>query len=124
MMPKRVYRFLWTGWLVVPFVAATVGWAQPWDELSPSQRYDTMQKYREYEKLPPEKKEDIDKRYERWRRMPDAKRDRVLRNYERYRSMPPDERREFNRKYNRWRHDSAPSAQDSGGRRKRGKKNR
>lgn len=100
--------FVWS--LVTPAAAP----AQQWEHLSPRERYDTMQKYREYENLPPERKEALDERYERWRKLPDAKREKVLRNYRRYQQMPPSERKQFNRKYNRWREDSRPKRERHG----------
>jgi hypothetical protein len=95
-------------------VPAPEAQAQEWNHLTPRERYDTMQKYREYENLPKDRKKDVDKRYEQWRSMPDAKRERVLRNYERYQKMPPSERRQFDRKYDRWRQDAGPRRERRG----------
>ena len=77
--------------------------AQNWRDLSPKERYDALQNYRQHERLPEDRQRDIEKRYERWQGMSPDERDRVRQNYERFRQLPPGERERFQRKYDKWR---------------------
>ena len=82
--------------------------AQNWRDLSPKERYDAMQNYRQHEQLPEERQRDIEQRYEQWRSLPPDERDRVRQNYERFKQMPPQERERFERKYEKWKHHAEP----------------
>jgi hypothetical protein len=94
-------------------LATTAAWAHPllaggWRDLSPKERYDTMQNYWRHERLPQERQKDIEQQYERWRSMPPDERDRVRQNYERLRQLPPGERERFQRKYEKWKQQGEP----------------
>lgn len=103
-------------WLMAAIISAWLGStasAQPllardWHELSPRERYDTMQNFWRHERLPQERQRDIEQRYERWRSMPPDERNRVRQNYERFRQLPPKERERFQRKYEKWKHQGEP----------------
>jgi hypothetical protein len=82
--------------------------AQNWPDLSPKERYDALQNYRQHQQLPAERQQDIERRYERWRNLPPDERARVRQNYERFRQLPPKERERFERKYEKWKHRAAP----------------
>ncbi len=81
--------------------------AQGWRDLSPKQRYNTLQNYWQHEQLPQDRQREIEQRYERWRSMSPDERARVQQNYERFRKLPPHERERFQRKYNKWREQGA-----------------
>ena len=77
--------------------------AEGWHDLSPKQRYDTLQNYWQHQQLPQDRQREIEQRYERWRGMSPDERARVQQNYERFRKLPPPERERFQRKYDKWR---------------------
>jgi len=82
--------------------------AQNWQDLSPRERYDTLQNYRRHEQLPADRQRDIEQNYDQWRNMPPDQRDRVRQNYERFKQMPPQEQERFERKYQKWRSQTPP----------------
>lgn len=82
--------------------------AQDWQHLSPTQRYDALRNYWQYEKLPEDRQKAVDRGYERWRAMPEDQRAKIRENYERLRRLPPDERERFERRYEKWRGQAAP----------------
>lgn len=90
-------------------VAAFPLLAQNWRELSPGERYDALQNYRQHERLPEDSRRDIEKRYERWQQMSPDERERVRQNYDRLQRMPPQERARMQRKYEKWRQQGTPS---------------
>ena len=77
--------------------------AQGWRDLSPQERYKTLQNYWQHQQLPQDRQREIEQRYERWRGMSPDERARIQQNYERFRKLPPQERERFQRKYNKWR---------------------
>jgi hypothetical protein len=83
---------------------------QNWRDLSPKERYDAMQNYRQHEQLPQERKKEIEDRYERWRNMPPNERDRIRENYQRLQQLPPQERDQFERKYEKWKRQPTPGS--------------
>ncbi len=89
--------------LAGPVVHAQPFPAQGWRDLSPKQRYNTLQNYWQHQQLPQERQREIEQRYQRWRSMSPDERARVQQNYERFRKLPPQERERFQRKYNKWR---------------------
>lgn len=89
-------------WLAAAPVAAHPLLARDWHDLSPKERYDSIQNYWQHERLPQERQHDIEQHYERWRSMPPNERNRVRQNYERFRQLPPHERERFQRKYEKW----------------------
>jgi hypothetical protein len=82
--------------------------AERWRDLSPRQRYDTLQNYWRHQQLPADRQREIEQRYERWRGMSPDERDRIRQNYERLRQLPPQERERFQRKYDKWRQKGEP----------------
>jgi hypothetical protein len=87
----------------VRLVSAQTGLDRGWRDLSPKQRYESLQNYWHHERLPQERQREIEQRYERWRSMSPDERARVRQNYERFRKLPPQERERFQRKYDKWR---------------------
>ena len=83
--------------------------AQNWRELSPGERYETLQNYQQHERLPENSQRDIEKRYQRWQQMSPDERERIRQNYERLQQLPPQERDRVQRKYEKWRQQTAPS---------------
>jgi len=77
--------------------------AEQWRDLSPEQRYRSLQNYWQHEQLPAERQREIEQRYERWRGMSPEERSRIQQNYQRFQQLPPQEREQFQRKYDRWR---------------------
>ena len=77
--------------------------AEGWRDLSPKQRYQSLQNYWHHQQLPQERQREIEQRYERWRSMSPDERTHVRQNYERFRKLPPQERERFQRKYDKWR---------------------
>ena len=77
--------------------------AQNWRELSPGERYDALQNYRQHERLPEDTRRAIEKRYERWQQMSPEERERIRQNYQRLQQLPPQERERIQRKYEKWR---------------------
>lgn len=88
---------------VVSAVPARVLVAERWHDLSPKQRYRTLQNYWRHQQLPADRQRDIEQRYQRWRGMSPEERARIQQNYERFRQLPPEERERFQRKYDKWR---------------------
>ncbi|MFI5399318.1 MAG: DUF3106 domain-containing protein [Candidatus Binatia bacterium] len=83
--------------------------AERWHDLSPKQRYQTLQNYWRHQQLPADRQREIEQRYERWRGMSPDERARIQQNYERFRQLPPQERERFQRKYDKWRqHGESP----------------
>jgi len=82
--------------------------AERWHDLSPRQRYQTLQNYWEHQQLPAERQREIEQRYERWRGMSPEERTRIQQNYQRFQELPPQEREQFQRKYDRWRQKGEP----------------
>jgi hypothetical protein len=111
-MARRVITLAWLLACAAAFtVRAALGLpllAQNWRDLSPRERYDAMQNYRQHEQLPPDRQQDMERRYEQWRNLPPDERARVRQNYERFRQMPPQERERFERKYEKWRRHTQP----------------
>jgi hypothetical protein len=87
----------------VPVVSVKSALAQRWRDLSPKQRYESLQNYWQHEQLPQEHQREIEQRYERWRNMSPDERARVRQNYERFKQLPPQERERFQRRYDKWR---------------------
>ena len=83
--------------------------AQNWRELSPGERYETLQNYQQHERLPEDSRRAIEKRYERWQQMSPGERERIRQNYQRLQQLPPQERERIQRKYEKWRAQEAPS---------------
>ena len=77
--------------------------AESWGDLSPRERYQSLQNYWHHEQLPQARQREIEQRYERWRSMSPDERARVRQNYERFKKLPPRERERFQRKYDKWR---------------------
>jgi|SRR5512144_647864 hypothetical protein len=90
-------------------VAAFPLLAQNWRELSPGERYETLQNYQQHERLPEDSRRAIEKRYERWQQMSPDERERIRQNYQRLQKLPPQERDRIQRKYEKWRQQEAPS---------------
>jgi hypothetical protein len=88
--------------------AARVLVAERWHDLSPRQRYRTLQNYWEHQQLPAERQREIEQRYQRWRGMSPEERSRIQQNYRRFQKLPPQEREQFQRKYDRWRQRHQP----------------
>ena len=82
--------------------------AQNWRELSPGERYETLQNYRQHERLPEDSQRAIEKRYQRWQQMSPDERERIRQNYQRLQQLPPQERERIQRKYEKWRQESPP----------------
>jgi hypothetical protein len=82
--------------------------AQNWRDLSPAERYDALQNYRQHQRLPEDSQRDIEKRYQRWQQMSPDERERIRQNYERMQQLPPQERERLQRKYEKWRQQTAP----------------
>jgi hypothetical protein len=76
---------------------------QRWRDLSPKERYQSLQNYWHHQQLPQERQHEIEQRYQRWRSMSPDERARVRHNYERFKKLPPQERERFQRKYDKWR---------------------
>jgi hypothetical protein len=89
-------------------VAAFPLLAQNWRELSPGERYETLQNYQQHERLPEDSRRAIEKRYERWQQMSPDERARIRQNYQRLQQLPPQERDRIQRKYEKWRQQEAP----------------
>jgi hypothetical protein len=83
--------------------------AQNWRELSPEERYETLQNYQQHERLPEDSRRAIEKRYQRWQQMSPDERARIRQNYQRLQQLPPQERDRIQRKYEKWRAQEAPS---------------
>ena len=95
--------------VAIPAALAQPRLAEGWHDLSPRQRYQTLQNYWQHEQLPQDRQREIEQRYERWRSMSPDERARVRQNFERFRKLPPQERERFQRKYRKWReHDEPP----------------
>jgi hypothetical protein len=77
--------------------------AERWHDLSPRQRYQTLQNYWEHQQLPAERQREIEQRYERWRGMSPEERSRIQQNYQRFQQLPPQEQEQLQRKYDHWR---------------------
>ncbi|MFN8627738.1 MAG: DUF3106 domain-containing protein [Candidatus Binatia bacterium] len=77
--------------------------AERWRDLSPQQRYRTLQNYWQHQHLPADRQREIERRYERWRGMSPEERSRIQQNYQRFQQLPPQEREQFQRKYEHWR---------------------
>jgi hypothetical protein len=90
-------------------VAAFPLLTQNWRELSPEERYETLQNYQQHERLPEDSRRAIEKRYERWQQMSPDERARIRQNYQRFQQLPPQERDRIQRKYEKWRRQEAPS---------------
>lgn len=82
--------------------------AERWGDLSPSQRYHTLQNYWQHEQLPADRQREIEQRYERWRGMSPEERSHIQQNYKRFQQLPPQEREQFQRKYDKWRQKGDP----------------
>jgi hypothetical protein len=76
---------------------------QRWRDLSPKERYQSLQNYWHHQQLPQKRQREIEQRYQRWRSMSPDERARVRQNYERFKKLPPQERERFQRKYDKWR---------------------
>jgi len=87
----------------VPVVSVQTALAERWHDLSPKQRYESLQNYWRHEQLPREHQREIEQRYERWRSMSPDERARIRQNYERFKQLPPQERERFQRRYDKWR---------------------
>jgi len=83
--------------------------AQNWRELSPGERYETLQNYQQHERLPEDSRRAIEKRYERWQQMSPDERERIRQNYQRLQHLSPQERDRIQRKYEKWRAQEVPS---------------
>ncbi len=81
--------------------------AEGWRELSPEQRYRTLQNYWQHQQLPADRQREIEQRYQRWRGMSPEERSRIQQNYQRFQQLPPQQREQFQRKYDRWRQKGA-----------------
>jgi len=92
----------------MPAGATGVLLAQNWRDLTPKERSDAMQNYKQHQQLPQERKRDIEQQYERWRNMPPDQRDRVRQNYQRLQQLPPQERSRFEQKYEKWKQQTPP----------------
>lgn len=88
---------------IAPAATARVVVVQHWRDLSPKERYHTLQNYWHHQQLPADRQREIEQRYQRWRQMSPDQRDRIRQNYERFRQLPPEERQRFDRKYDKWR---------------------
>ena len=96
--------FLAGGFIVgLRIASAQTGLAEGWRDLSPKERYQSMQNYWHHQQLPQERQREIEQRYEHWRSMSPDERARVRQNYERFKKLPPQERERFQRKYDKWR---------------------
>lgn len=99
--------------VLVASAMATVAFAQPklaegWRDLSPPQRYRSLQNYWRHQQLPQDRQREVEQHYEHWRSMSPEERARVRENYERFRKLPPQERERFQRKYDKWRQQGEP----------------
>lgn len=94
--------------MVNPAALAQPKPAQGWHDLSPQQRYHTLQNYWQHQQLPRDRQREVEQHYERWRSLSPDERARVRENYERFRKLPPQERERFERKYDKWRQQDQP----------------
>lgn len=84
-------------------------WADPWQDMSPRQRYDALQNYYDYQSQPQERRDQVQRDYERWQQLPPQEQERLRRNFEKWQRMPPEEQQQLQRKYETWkRRDEAP----------------
>jgi hypothetical protein len=104
-VPVTTIALLLAGSLIagVWIVSAQTPPAEGWHDLSPKERYQSLQNYWHHEQLPQERQREIEQRYERWRSMSPDERARIRQNYERFKKLPPQERERFQRKYDKWR---------------------
>ncbi len=104
-VPVATIALLLAGSLIagVRIVSAQAPPAESWRDLSPKERYQSLQNYWHHEQLPRERQREIEQRYERWRSMSPDERARIRQNYERFKKLPPHERERFQRKYDKWR---------------------
>lgn len=112
-MSRKVARAYgaWRGWLAATLVLTVpqILWADPWQDMSPRQRYDAMRNYYDYNQQPQERREKLQHDYERWQQLPPQEQERVRRNFEKWQRMPPEEQQRLERKYETWkRREQAP----------------
>lgn len=72
-----------------------------WQKLSPMQRKELKERYRQFQELPPAEQKKLRKRYERFQELSPEKKQRMLEHHQRLQKLSPDQREELKREVQR-----------------------
>lgn len=72
-----------------------------WQQMSPEQRKELKQRYRQFQQLPPEEQQKLRQRYERFRELSPEKKQRMLERHKRLQQLTPQQRQELHREWQR-----------------------
>jgi hypothetical protein len=72
-----------------------------WQKLSPAQRKELKQRYRQFQELPPAEQQKLRKRYERFQELSPEKKQRMLERHQRLQQLTPGQREELKREWQR-----------------------
>jgi hypothetical protein len=72
-----------------------------WQKLTPGQRKELKQRYRQFQELPPAEQEKLRKRYERYQELSPEKKRRMQERHQRLQKMTPKQREELKRELQR-----------------------
>jgi len=72
-----------------------------WQQMSPEQRKELKQRYRQFQQLPPDEQQKLRQRYERFRELSPEKKQRMLERHKRLQQLTPQQRQELHREWQR-----------------------
>lgn len=72
-----------------------------WQKLSPAQRKELKQRYRQFQELSPAEQKKLRKRYERFQELSPEKKQRMLERHQRLQQLTPEQREELKRELQR-----------------------
>jgi hypothetical protein len=80
---------------------AEVSEGNRWQKLSPAQRNELQQRYRQFKELSPVEQQKLRKRYERFQELSPEKKQRMLERHQRLQQLTPEQREELKREWQR-----------------------
>lgn len=72
-----------------------------WQQLSPKQRQELQQRYRQFKEMPAAEQQKLRQRYDRFREMSPEKKQRMLERHRKFQQLTPEQREELHREWQR-----------------------
>ena len=72
-----------------------------WQQLSPDQRRELQQRYRQFQEMPAAEQQKLRQRYDRFREMSPEKKQRMLERHRKFQQLTPEQREELHQEWQR-----------------------
>lgn len=78
---------------------AAAGDSRRWQQLTPAQRQELKQRYRQFKELPPAEQQKLRQRYQRFQELPAERKQRMLERHQRLQQLSPPQREQLRREW-------------------------